>query len=139
MKTEMIATIVLTVLGSNALWGFIQFLISRSDAEKSKDAEILKAIETLSRKIDDVAEKSDERAAVNSRVRILRFADEMDRPKSKDSWDQVMSDITDYERYCCDHPGFRNGQTAATVSVLKEAYEEHVKNHNFGGGRHETE
>lgn len=120
------------LLGGGVL-AFIQFLVSRHDQKHDKLKGVYEAIEGLSKQIKSVADKADERNAVNSRVRILRFADEMMEGKkhSKDSWDQVMSDITDYEKYCEAHPDFRNGQTAATVEYLKKNYIERLEKHDF--------
>lgn len=120
------------ILGGGVL-AFIQFLIGRHDQKHDKFKGVYEAIEGLSKQIKSVADKADERNAVNSRVRILRFADEMMEGKkhSKDSWDQVMSDITDYEKYCDAHPDFRNGQTAATVEYLKKNYIERLEKHDF--------
>lgn len=141
---EMIVTIVITIIGSNALWGFLQWLIDRKDRNHDRFGEIIRAIgdlstkidtvdTNLSKKIDAVDTKGDERAAVNSRVRILRFADEMqeNRHHSKDSWDQVMSDISDYNEYCEAHPKFRNGQTAATVEYLTNSYQDRLKKRDW--------
>lgn len=120
------------LLGGGML-AFMQFLITRHDNKHDKLKGVYEAIEGLSKQIKSVADKADERNAVNSRVRILRFADEMmeDKRHSKDSWDQVMSDITDYEKYCDAHPDFRNGQTAATVEYLKKNYIERLEKHDF--------
>ena len=120
------------LLGGGML-AFMQFLISRHDQKHDKLKGVYEAIEGLSKQIKQVSDKADERNAVNSRVRILRFADEMMEGKkhSKDSWDQVMSDITDYEKYCEAHPDFRNGQTAATVEYLKKNYIERLEKHDF--------
>ena len=120
------------LLGGGVL-AFVQFLISRHDNKHDKFKGVYEAIEGLSKQIKQVSDKADERNAVNSRVRILRFSDEMMEGKrhSKDSWDQVMSDITDYEKYCEAHPDFRNGQTAATVEYLKKNYIERLEKHDF--------
>ena len=120
------------LLGGGML-AFMQFLITRHDQKHDKLKGVYEAIEGLSKQIKSVADKADERNAVNSRVRILRFADEMMEGKrhSKDSWGQVMSDITDYEKYCDAHPDFRNGQTAATVEYLKKNYMERLEKHDF--------
>ena len=139
-----ILTGVASVLVGGGLFAFIQFLINRHDSRNDKNKEILKAIsdldakveerfKALDEKIDLVDAKGDERNAVSSRVRILRFADEMqeDRKHSKDSWDQCLSDVTEYERYCEDHPKFKNNQTAATVSYIKRIYEERLEKHDF--------
>lgn len=139
-----ILTGIASILVGGGLFAFIQFLINRHDSRNDKNKEILKAIsdldakveerfKALDEKIDLVDAKGDERNAVSSRVRILRFADEMqeDRKHSKDSWDQCLSDVTEYERYCEDHPKFKNGQTAATVSYIKRVYEERLEKHDF--------
>lgn len=120
------------LLGGGML-AFIQFLIARHDNKHDKFKGVYEAIDALSKQVKAIADKADERNAVNSRVRILRFADEMMEGKkhSKDSWDQVMSDITDYEKYCEAHPDFRNGQTAATVEYLKKSYIERLEKHDF--------
>lgn len=120
------------LLGGGML-AFMQFLITRHDNKHDKLKGVYEAIDALSKQVKAIADKADERNAVNSRVRILRFADEMMEGKkhSKDSWDQVMSDITDYEKYCEAHPDFRNGQTAATVEYLKKNYIERLEKHDF--------
>lgn len=122
-----------SILLGGGILAFIQFLISRHDQKHDKLKGVYEAIEGLSKQIKQVSDKADERNAVNSRVRILRFADEMMEGKkhSKDSWDQVMSDITDYEKYCDAHPDFRNGQTAATAEYLKKNYIERLEKHDF--------
>ena len=132
-------TIIVALIGGGAV-GFIQFLIQRHDAKKDKNHEVLSAINGLAtqirdldQKIDEVDAKGDERAAVSSRVRILRFADEMmeDRRHSKDSYEQVLSDIDYYEQYCKDHPDFKNNQTMATVEYIKKNYKERLEKHDF--------
>lgn len=122
-----------SILLGGGILAFVQFLISRHDQKHDKLKGVYEAIEGLSKQIKQVSDKADERNAVNSRVRILRFADEMMEGKkhSKDSWDQVMGDITDYEKYCDAHPDFRNGQTAATVEYLKKNYIERLEKHDF--------
>lgn len=122
-----------SILLGGGMLAFMQFLITRHDNKHDKLKGVYEAIEGLSKQIKQVSDKADERNAVNSRVRILRFADEMMEGKrhSKDSWDQVMSDITDYEKYCEVHPDFRNGQTAATVEYLKKNYIERLEKHDF--------
>lgn len=92
-----------------------------------------KRVDGLDKKITDQGEKEDERAAVNHRVRILRFGDELleGRKHTKDSYDQVLTDITDYNQYCDDHPKFRNNQTMATVKYIEDSYQERLKKHDF--------
>lgn len=91
-------------------------------------------ISGVEKKLGEVEAKEDERDAVNKRVRILRFEDELQRGQfhTKDSFDQVLScDITDYENYCREHPGFKNNQTAATVEHIKKIYAERLEKRDF--------
>lgn len=125
-----------TILGGllgGGFIGLIEFLIRRSDEKHDKNDIVLKKLDELDRKIGQVEAKADERAAVESRVRILRFEDELQegRRHSKDSFDQCLSDITNYDQYCEDHPKFRNNQTAATVAHIKTVYTERLEKHDF--------
>lgn len=95
--------------------------------------ELSDKIDALSDKVDKLEAKEDQRDAVNKRVRILRFEDELQREQrhTKDSFDQVMSDITDYNQYCTDHPKFRNDQTAQTVEHIRKVYADRLERHDF--------
>ena len=140
---DVFTTLIGVLLGGGVL-AFIQFLITRHDSKHDKMEEVTKSIRALSedmkerfdvldRKIDTVDAKGDERYAVSSRVRILRFEDELQdkRKHSKDSWDQAMSDIDYYENYCQAHPKFKNNQTVATVEHIKNGYSERLEKRDF--------
>lgn len=140
---DLFTTFIGILLGGGIL-AFIQFLIQRHDSKHDKMEEVNESIRALSekakerfdaldRKIDTVDEKGDERFAVSSRVRILRFEDELQekRKHSKDSWDQAMSDIDYYENYCQAHPKFKNNQTVATVEHIKNEYRERLEKHDW--------
>ena len=113
--------------------GLIEFLIRRHDEKADKNSEILKRLDDIEQKIESLEEKSDERDALNSRVRILRFLDELleGRRHTKDSFDQCMSDITSYEHYCENHSDFKNNQTEATVTHIKKIYAERLEHNDF--------
>ena len=140
---DLFTTLIGVLLGGGVL-AFIQFLITRHDSKHDKVEAVNKSIQALSedvkerfdvldRKIDTVDAKGDERFAVSSRVRILRFEDELQekRKHSKDSWDQAMSDIDYYENYCQAHPKFKNNQTVATVEHIKHGYGERLEKHDW--------
>lgn len=133
---DILGAVITFILGGGFL-SFLQFLIERRDKRKEEIKELKKQFadmeKRITEKIDSIEAKADERNAVNARVRILRFADEtMDgRRHSKDSYDQVMHDIDDYEEYCEGHPDFRNNQTVSTVSYIKKIYAERLEKHDF--------
>jgi hypothetical protein len=136
--------IIISAVCGGAFIGFIEFLIKRHDEKNDKNKEILEAVDKLDKKVDErfdlldgriktVANKVDERAAVSARVRILKFSDELQegRMHSKDSYDQCISDITYYEKYCSENPKFKNGQTELTVDYIKHNYAERLEKHDF--------
>lgn len=128
-----VAAGVISVLVGGGLFAFIQFLINRHDNKHDKFKEVFEAIEKLTGKVDDLASKSDERNAVNMRVRILRFRDEMlaGQSHTHDSFQQVLGDIDEYEKYCDKHADFRNNQTVATIEHIKRNYAERLEKHDF--------
>ena len=123
----------LNLLIGGGLFGLIQYLINRHDNKHDKFKAIEEAIEKLSERIDKFDAKGDERNAVNLRVRILRFRNEMlvDRNHSHDEFQQVLDDIEEYEKYCLLHPEFKNGQTVATIEHIKRNYQERLEKHDF--------
>ena len=120
------------ILGGSFL-GFLQYLINRRDSKNDRLNAVIKEIGQLREDIRSIDEKGDMRDAVESRVRILRFNDELleGRRHSKDSYDQCMSDITTYEAYCEGHPKFKNNQTAMTIAAINKSYAERLEKHDF--------
>lgn len=121
------------VLLGGGILTFVQFLITRHDKRKDELGDIKKAIDALKTEIDKIDKKSDRRDAENRRVRILRFEDELQRglQHSKDSFDQVLEDITWYTRYCDKDPEFKNDQTAATIEHIHKVYHERLERRDF--------
>lgn len=133
MDTETIIAIVIAVIGSNALWGFIQFLIQRKDNKNDCSKKIIEMIEKLNEKIDKLDGELSERSAISCRVRILKFMDEILEgwSHSYDSYTQVLQDITNYTNYCAANPTFKNHQTVATIEYIKNDYQEHLEKNDF--------
>lgn len=126
IELELVITIIVAIIGSNALWGFLQFLLERKDKKKDCSKKILEAIQKINNKID-------QRTAIGCRIRILKFMDEIIEgwEHSKDSYNQIMRDITDYLQYCDDHPQFLNHQTDATIERLEKDYEQRLATNDF--------
>lgn len=126
MDMELVIAVVVAVVGSNALWGFLQFLLERKDKKNDCSKKILEAIQKINNKID-------QRTAVGCRIRILKFMDEIIEgwEHSKDSYNQIMQDITHYHQYCEEHPQFLNHQTDATIERLRKDYEQRLATNDF--------
>ena len=130
---EIAMAVLVAALGGGGFSSLVAFLVTRLDAKKHRNDEILKAIAELAAKVDAFEGKMDERDAVACRIRILRFYDEMRSGirHTKDSWDQCMSDITNYNKYCAGHKGFKNHQTEATVEYIDGEYRERLAKNDF--------
>lgn len=126
IELELVITVIVAIIGSNALWGFMQFLLERKDKKKDCSKKILEAIQEINNKID-------QRTAISCRIRILKFMDEIIEgwEHSKDSYNQIMRDITEYLQYCDDHPQFLNHQTDATIERIKKDYEQRLATNDF--------
>lgn len=126
IELELVITVMVAIIGSNALWGFLQFLLERKDKKNDCSKKILEAIQKINNKID-------QRTAIGCRIRILKFMDEIIEgwEHSKDSYNQIMRDITDYLQYCDDHPQFLNHQTDATIERIKKDYEQRLATNDF--------
>lgn len=106
--------IVLAIIGSSALFSFLQFILTRWDNKKN-----------VEKKIDKVAEALEEHKATLARTHILRFADEQRSGTihhSKEYFEQQILDIDTYEKYCDAHPDFKNGLTVMASKYIKEEY-----------------
>ena len=137
MDKQVIVAVILAVIGSNALWGFIQFLVQRKDNKEDCAKKILNMIQKLDEKIDKLDGELSERGAIACRVRILKFMDEILEGwnHSFDSYTQVMQDITNYLNYCAENPLFKNHQTEATIEYIKNDYQEHLEKNDFKMGK----
>lgn len=133
MDTELVIAVIVAVVGSNALWGFIQFLIQRKDNKNECGKKIIEMIQKLDGKIDKLDNELGERSAISCRVRIIKFMDEILEgwSHSHDSYVQVMQDITNYLRYCAEHPEFKNHQTEATITHIQADYQERLEKNDF--------
>ena len=85
-------------------------------------------------RIENLSNKMDERAAEDARNRILRFGDEIKSKQirhSEEYYNQILDDITDYDKYCHEHPDFKNERTVATEKIIRQEYEEHMLHNDF--------
>jgi len=137
-------TVVITVLGCNAFWEAVKALIGKIHRKKFDIEGAVKGIETdvasikteqknIKTNVTRLALEVDEDRAVTARVRILRFTDEMGvgQNHTKDSFDQALTDIDSYRKYCNVHPDFKNNQTAASCELIIDQYKECEKWHSF--------
>lgn len=148
---EFVIALVGTIIGSSALFAFIQFLITRKDKKNDKFEEVIKSLKELSSdlqgvheevttvktyvksEVETLSDKIDRNNAIQSRIRILRANDEMrqDVHHSYEYFRQLNQDITEYEAYCRNHPEFKNNEAANSIEYINSVYQECMKKNNF--------
>ena len=119
----------LTIVGDNINQG----LVTKID-KMDQDIDFLKnEIKKINNKIEFVENKDDERDAVNTRNRILAFGDDLMHGilHSKDSYEQVLFDITHYNDYCDLHQDFKNHITEHHAKLIQDRYMTHLENNDF--------
>lgn len=104
------------------------------------NADINRKVDTLSEDIKQVRDENEDfrklyeqNQAIIRRYHIVRFGDEISRgiDHSEENFQQVLSDIDEYERYCASHPNFKNNQTVVTTKLIVDTYQERLKKRDF--------
>lgn len=90
-------------------------------------------IKGIKNDVADIREEAKEREATNRRTRILEFGDEIlhEVDYSKEHWDSILMDVSEYENYCDDHPHYMNNVARATIKHIKDMYQKHLADDSF--------
>ena len=155
LDKEGIITLITAIIGSGAIFTFIQFLISRKDAKNQKLDKVMETVADVKRNVDEGFSNTDSRIellridmntndealrasleetkATTARVRILRASDEIlhKMRHSKEWFDQINDDITFYEVYCQEHPEFINNKAKHAIENINRVYSELLQNNDF--------
>lgn len=125
--TEIIVPLIIAIVGSSALWQTVAFFVERFD--KKKNDSVIKEIRKVSTSVDELSEKVDKNQAVLARTHILRFSDEIRNGvhHSDDYYRQTLQDCDTYERFCEQHPEFKNSYTEMAQRNIKETYQRLLK------------
>lgn len=116
-------------------WSWIAKIIGRAfNGEVMKEIGHLKQeVKSIKTDVSDIREEAKEREATNRRTRILEFGDEIlhEVDYSKEHWDQILLDITEYENYCDEHKHYMNNVAKATIKHIKNMYQIHLQEDSF--------
>jgi hypothetical protein len=94
-------------------------------------------MDELEKKIDNMKiseeEKEQLKEALAARRRILRFNDELllKIKHSKEMFDDILSDISDYDRYVRTHPDFVNQKAVFAEQNVGKAYKKCMEENDF--------
>lgn len=109
-------------------WGCVLAWLGRAI-----NGEVLRRVELLSDKVQELGAEIKRQQAESCQARIIRFGDELlhDTLHSKEHFDQILLDISVYERYCSSDPSFANSVVVMTGTRIKEVYAECLERHSF--------
>jgi hypothetical protein len=114
----------------------ISLAIAAVSAEVSKTNDKIDGVkDSIMGELGKEREEKYEYRAKLCRQRILQFNDELYRNKSvlftRESFDDVISDIDAYEDYCDAHPDFPNFKAVAAIKNIKDTYAKCLADGNF--------
>ena len=104
---------------------------------KTEIIQVQDRMDELEKKIDNMKiseeEKEQLKEALAARRRILRFNDELllKIKHSKEMFDDILKDITDYDNYCRTHPDFMNQKAVFAEQNVGKAYKKCMEENDF--------
>lgn len=107
---------------------------------KSMNKDVMDKLESVQKELKDLGEKHnklerrmDKDDADECRTRILRFADELRRDvkHSEEFFNQILDDISDYERYCAEHPEYKNSKAVNAIAEIDKVYQKCMEKNSF--------
>ena len=146
MRQEILA-VLLAAFAAPGFWELIKAVIDkiaevftgRKKATLNQIAQKMdthqKDIDILKTSIGDMRDGEAVKDAQAARRRILRFNDELlrDVEHSKEYFDDILTDVDIYERYCAEHPEFPNGKTVMATENIRSCYKQCQQKHSFLG------
>lgn len=133
MQETTIFTILTSILGSSAIFAFVQFLIARHDNKNDRFAAVVTEIAGLRKDVNELKGDLDKMAAINARIRILDASDQIRRKTkhSEEYFNQIHDDITLYNHYCDSHPEFKNNRAVHAIENINNEYSRALAENDF--------
>ena len=105
-------------------WSFIGNLLNKG---------VISKIEKIENDVAEVKKEIGENTATSSRYRILRFDDEIlhNTKHTKEHFDQILIDIDVYEKFCDNHPDFKNNLAVMAIKHIKQVYQKCSSENSF--------
>ena len=95
--------------------------------------ELKKEQEGTRTKLEDHIKTDEENRADERRANILRFNNELVRgiPHTREEFLEILTDIDVYERFCREHPDYKNNRAVHAIANIGRVYDERLKKHDF--------
>ena len=83
--------------------------------------------------LEQLRKEMGEKDATTRRYRILRFNDEILHgiKHTKEHFDQILEDITQYEKYCFQNPAYENNKATLSIKNIEKNYQKCVDDNVF--------
>ena len=100
---------------------------------RAVNADVLRELDTVTRKLDTHIRVDDERNADSYRTRILQFNNELLREimHTREDFIEILAVIDDYESYCREHKEYKNNRAVCAIENIKRVYMERLQKHDF--------
>ena len=97
------------------------------------NGEVISKVNDLSEALDKHVQADERREAREAREKILRFCDETleGRRHSQEHFNEVLDDITEYKRYCDEHPDFPNDKAVLAIERVEQIYRKCLEENDF--------
>lgn len=112
---------------------WMQWVNDRAEVYDSSIFEILKKIDDVVQTLKCNTEITEEMFVQNSRDRIIDFAAKVGNEKaivSREEFNRIFKVYKKYETFLKEHK-LTNGEVDIAMHIIRESYEQHIKNHNF--------
>lgn len=90
-------------------------------------------MDVLQKSMDDHIAMDEQRDAKGCRQRVLRFNDEaiQGRRHTLEHFNEILEDITFYEKYCDSHPDYENSKAVLAIENVKRVYRKCEEENSF--------
>ena len=97
------------------------------------NSEVIEKVDAITDDLQTFKNANAEEWASLSRRNILHFGDELQHgvAHSQEHFQQVLLDIDKYEKFCCEHPSYRNNVAHQTIELIKKTYQECLEENKF--------
>ena len=138
MEPEQIITALLAVLGSSVAIAIIPIKINpwtwlARRIGKAILGDVTEQLSGISEQLKSHIEEDAKDKAKRLRVRILRFADELLQGErhSQEHFNEILEDITEYNRYCSTHPDFPHDKAVISIGHIEHVYRARLQTNDF--------
>lgn len=97
------------------------------------NGEISAKVDKMQESLDRHISRDEERFVKQCRMRILRFNDEILQGElhTKEHFDEILDDVTEYIRYCRAHPNYENSKAEMAISNVENTYQKCLAEKSF--------